>query len=294
MSRSRVAVGLAVALALSAAGTLQAQQNPIARQQPRGLGVSPTFEGWYQNPDGTYTLSFGFINRNTVERLTIPVGARNMVSPGPADQGQPTYFEPGREYGVFPITVPADFGPDDRITWTLEANGEKYSIPAGLIDHYETANLHAKASDEYPPVLVMDEGGAESRGPNGARIGPLTHRMGGPPLVLTVAAWEEHEGKEVTLRWYKYRGPGEVTFNPQEVPVVDNDLQNELSRFGPEGSVILGTTRATFSEPGDYVLYVRADHSDVRVSAAGLEQCCWTNGYVSVAVTAPGEGDGGQ
>jgi hypothetical protein len=290
MSNTRVALGLAVALAMSGAVSLQAQQNPISRQQPKGLGVSPTFEGWYQNPDGTYTLSFGYINRNTVERLTLPVGARNSVSPGPADQGQPTYFTPGRSYGVFAITVPADFTPQDRVTWTLEANGEKWSIPGGLLNAYETDNLHAVATDQYPPVLVLDEGGAQSRGPNGARIGPLTQRMG-RPLVLTVAAWEEHENKEVTLRWYKYRGPGDITFNPDEVPVVESDLQNELSRFGPEGAVVLGTTQASFSEPGDYVLYVRADHSGVRVSAAGLEQCCWTNGYVAVTVIS---GEGGQ
>jgi len=286
MRISRAAVALAVALALGVAGTLQAQQNPIARQQPRGLGVSPTFEGWYQNPDGTYTLSFGYVNRNTVEVLTVPVGARNSVSPGPVDQGQPTYFTPGREYGVFAVTVPADFGPNDRVTWTLEANGEKWAIPGGLLAAYETDNLHARGTDEYPPVLVLDQGGKESRGPNGARVQLPTHRMGGQPLEIVVAAWEEHHGKEVTVRWYKYRGPGDVTFNPQEVPIVENDIQHDVGRFGPEGVVVTGRTRVTFSQPGDYVLYARADHSGVRVAAAGLEQCCWTNGYMSVTVVA--------
>jgi hypothetical protein len=106
---------------------------------------------------------------------------------------------------------------------------------------------------------------------------------------LRVAAWEEHHNKEVTVRWYKYRGPGDVTFNPEEVPIVENDIQSDVARFGPEGMVVTGTTQASFSAPGDYVLYVRADHSDVRVSAAGLEQCCWTNGYVSVTVTEGGQ-----
>jgi hypothetical protein len=92
----------------------------LARQQPRGLGVSPVFEGRYQNPDGTYTLSFGFQNRNTEEALTIPVGTNNKVEPGPLDQGRPTYFEPRRSYGVFAVTVPANFSRDARVTWTLE------------------------------------------------------------------------------------------------------------------------------------------------------------------------------
>lgn len=273
MRTSRVAVGLAVALAMSVAGPLQAQQNPIARQQPKGLGVSPTFEGWYQNPDGTYTLSFGFVNRNTEQVLQIPVGANNSVSPGAVDQGQPTYFEPGREYGVFAVTVPADFGPEDRVTWTLEANGERWSIPGGLLAAYETANLYAAATDEKPPVLVLDNTTwIESRGPNGQRLSPIVQSLS-QPLTLDVSAWDEYGGHNVTVRWFKYRGPGDVTFDPQTVPMVNGD----------------GSTRVTFSQPGDYVLYARADHSNVRVSEAGLEQCCWTNGYVSVTVTA-GEG----
>jgi hypothetical protein len=271
MKDRRFAGALALLVSLVAASTLQAQENPKARLQPVGLGVSPAFEGWYENPDGTYTLSFGYVNRNGEEILTIPVGERNSVSPGAADQGQPTYFTPGRSYGVFTVTVPADFGRDERVWWTLEANGEKYSIPGGLFDSYETDNLHARATDRYPPVLLLEPSGEESRGPNGARIGPLSTRIG-HPLQLDVAAWDQDD-LGVTLRWYKQRGPGEVAFGEGELPIGEGDTH--------------GVTTATFNEPGEYLLYVRADHSDTRVSAAGLEQCCWTNGYVSVEVEGP-------
>jgi hypothetical protein len=208
------------------------------------------------------------MNRNTEEILTIPVGRRNFVEPDSIDQGQPTYFTPRRQYGVFTVTVPADFDPDQRVTWTLEAHGERYAIPGGFFKAYETDNLHARAIDRRPPVLVLEPGGVESRGPNGARIA-RTARVG-QPLALDIRSWDEwdDEGLEVTLRWFKQRGPGEVTFDQQQVPL-------------GEGSVE-ATTTVTFSEEGHYLLYVRADHSDVRVNAAGLEQCCWTNGYVSV------------
>jgi hypothetical protein len=272
MKTTRIAGSLFLATAFGIGGGLSAQHNPLMRQQPEGLGVSPTFEGWYQNPNGTYTLSFGFMNRNTGLALAIPVGPSNFVEPGVADQGQPTYFDPRRSYGVFTVTVPSDFGPDDRVTWTLEANGERWSIPGGLLASYETDNLHARATDRYPPVLVMEPNGVESRGPNGAHV-RRTARVG-HALELDVAAWDQDD-RPVTLRWYKYRGPGDVTFSEQESPI-------------GEGRVDVKTT-ATFDEPGDYVLYVRADHSDMRVSAAGLEQCCWTNGYVDVSVgDAPG------
>ncbi len=269
MKNPRFAGALALASALAVVAPLAAQENPRARMQPRGLGVSPTYEGWYQNPDGTYTLSFGFLNRNTEEIITIPVGPGNFVEPGEPDQGQPTYFTPRRSYGVFTVTVPADFGPDDWVTWTLEANGERYSIPGGLLHNYETANLHAPATGRYPPIVVMRAGGTETRGPNGEWIGPLSTRLGAS-LDLTVRSWDQDQ-RGVTLRWYKYRGPGDVTFSEQEIELAEGSVE--------------GTTTVSFSQPGDYVLYVRADHSDLRVSAAGIEQCCWTNGYVRVTVS---------
>jgi hypothetical protein len=263
-----IAAGALAAWVVSAGVAVEAQQNPLARQQPRGLGVSPTFEGWYPNPDGTYTLSFGYVNRNTEEVLSIPVGPDNFVSPGEVDQGQPTYFTPRRQYGVFAVRVPGDFGPEDRVIWTLQAHGERYAIPGGLLPSYQTDNLYASGTNKRPPVVVLEDEGLESRGPAGAWIGPLRARVG-EPIPLEVTSWDE-DGKLVTLRWFKYRGPGDVSFAAREVSI-------------PAGSVS-GTTTATFSQEGEYVLYVRADHSETTVSAAGLEQCCWTNGYVRVDV----------
>jgi hypothetical protein len=248
--------------------TLDAQVNPQARLQPRGLGVSPTFEGWYRNADGTYTLSFGFFNLNTEEILTIPVGENNSVSPGEVDQGQPTHFPPRRSYGVFTVRVPADFGGDDRVTWTLQAHGQRYAIPGGIIDSYETANLYAPAIDMYPPIVVMSEGGPETQGPAGQWIEKATRV--GEPLELRVRAWDQLENP-VTLRWYKYRGPGDVTFEEDAIRI--------------QGASAEAVTTASFTEPGTYVLYARADHTRRSVSAAGLEQCCWTNGYVTVTVS---------
>ena len=259
--------GIAAALLLGVAPPADAQYDPRARLQPEGLGVSPTFEGWYRNADGTYTLSFGYFNRNTRETVTIPVGENNFVSPGEMDRGQPTRFTPRRGYGIFTVTVPADFGPEDRVTWTLERNGERYAIPGGLLDSYETANLHAPAIGMYPPWLVMREGAEPTEGPNGPWI-EATARVGEP---LDLTAWaRDRDAHPVTVRFYKQRGAGDVVFAVDEIDVE-----------GPDG---VARTTATFSEPGEYVVYVRADHTERSVREAGLEQCCWSNGYVSVTV----------
>ena len=46
-------------------------------QYARGQTVAPTFEGWEHNPDGTYNLVFGYLNRNYEEEVDIPLGAEN-------------------------------------------------------------------------------------------------------------------------------------------------------------------------------------------------------------------------
>jgi hypothetical protein len=68
-------------------------QLPLAPVKSSGQTVTPAFEGWYKNPDGTYSISFGYYNRNSEETLEIPVGPDNFVSPGNQNQGQPTHFE---------------------------------------------------------------------------------------------------------------------------------------------------------------------------------------------------------
>src|SRR5437773_12207289 len=69
--------------------------------QKAGSDVVPIFEGCYKNPDGSLSLSFGYLNRNYEEEVDIPVGPANRIEPGPEDQGQPTHFYPRRQRGVF-------------------------------------------------------------------------------------------------------------------------------------------------------------------------------------------------
>ena len=64
-------------------------QLPFTTQKSSGQSVTPAYEGWYRNADGTFTLSFGYFNRNTTEIIEVPIGAQNFVSPGAQNQGQP-------------------------------------------------------------------------------------------------------------------------------------------------------------------------------------------------------------
>src|SRR5262245_37085061 len=126
LSRSCV-LAMRLAAALLAAVSLYAEQERLPHDTDQS--VTPASEGWYRNPDGTFSLSFGYLNRNLKEDLDIPVGPHNSFSPGPMDRGQPTHFVSrtrgdlrrqfgSRAVGVFSVVVPKDFGPA-KLTWTL-------------------------------------------------------------------------------------------------------------------------------------------------------------------------------
>lgn len=263
-----IVVGLGLGLLVGSVATLAAQAvPPLMPVRASGQGVSPVFEGWYRNPDGSYNLSFGYLNRNAEEIVEIPQGAQNRIEGGEPVQGLPTRFLPRRHYGVVVVRVPASFAPEDEVTWTIDFRGQTYAIPGHILPSYMIDALGSPASDERPVLLRV--GAAEVKGPHGTVVGPLRARVG-QPLEISATAELEEGHHPITFRFYKYSGPGEVALSAAEVPLEGN------------GSA---ATHATFSAPGDYVVYVRANTGDPRsYISAGQEQCCWSNAYVRVTV----------
>jgi hypothetical protein len=276
-----VRVGLLAALGLCFTNLAHpAAQFPLSPTSRTGRTVTPAFEGWYQNHDGTFSLSFGYFNRNSEEVLDIPIGLDNFIGPGNQNQGQPTHFDTGRHWGVFAVKVPASFG-DKTITWTLRLRGETYEIPGHLRANWQIDALEGEAgSGNTPPVLKFDAAGPEGSGPGGIATGPLTASVGKP---LTLTVWAKDDGRSagsvasggrdavpVTLTWFTHQGPAAVKFVPAtaRVPTAGGSA----------------TTTAMFAEPGAYVLRVRANDAS-GVSGAGHAQCCWTNGFVNVNVS---------
>ena len=91
-----------------------------------GEAVYPAFEGFGPLKDGTNALLLGYFNRNK-EAVDVPIGPDNRIEPGGPDFGQPTHFLSGRQWGMFAITVPKDFG-TKKLTWTLTANGHTSAV----------------------------------------------------------------------------------------------------------------------------------------------------------------------
>jgi hypothetical protein len=279
--RACLLAGLGLA-ALAAAARPTPAQLPLSVPRSSGQTITPAFEGWYRNPDGTFSISFGYYNRNAEEAISIPIGAANHVEPGPADQGQPTEFQPGRHWGVFAVRVSADFG-SKEIAWTIAVRGTTYAIPGHLRANWQIDALEGEAgSGNTPPAIKFEAGGSEGSGPLGITAGPIA-AVAGTPVALNV--WARDDGKPsggvgsagrggvpVTLTWFPHQSPAgsdRVTFDPASARVNVGGGQ--------------ATTQATFPSPGSYVVRVRATDAS-GLAGAGHAQCCWTNGFVRVMV----------
>ncbi|MCH7825166.1 MAG: hypothetical protein IH849_10225 [Acidobacteria bacterium] len=263
------------------------QRLPLAPRSPSGEPVAPFFEGWYANPDGTYTFSFGYFNLNMEETLEIPLGPDNFIEPGEFDGKQPTHFtvDPRRDRGIFTVIVPASYADgQQRVVWTIRGNGVTYSVPARVGVEALQLDYGPRAMGSVPPLVRLEPGGMEGQHPTGVRLTEPRVATVGSPLTLTVWAAEVSErsaddivnrdGVALRLLWFKHQGPpGAVVFEEREIVLEEGTGE--------------ATTTATFAEPGDYVLRVRVDNWAANDSSAG-DQCCWTNGYVPVTVVPKG------
>src|SRR4051794_25333108 len=120
------------------AGTmcLGAQQLPSEPRRQFGAGITGAIEGWFDNPDGSRSFLVGYLNRNTSQVLDVPIGPNNRIEPGGPDLGQPTHFLSGRRHGMFVVPVPKGFTAEQRLIWTIAANGQTSSIPLRLHPDY--------------------------------------------------------------------------------------------------------------------------------------------------------------
>jgi len=268
-----------------------------------GLPVIPLFEGWYANPDGTYTFEFGYWNRNGEEHFVIPIGADNSIEPAEYGGGQPTVFNPsnargynhGESTGNFTITVPKEFAEGGgQVVWTIRSHGSVNAVPAEVVSNYGLS-LGPQARGSLPPALALEEGGPELWGSfsadgdprqsytrrelgggtaRGSYARPVVRTASvGAPLTLSVRVADRFEainGRErVTpgVMWFTHQGPAPAELSSAEV--------------GEDGRA---AATATFPVPGRYLLLVRADNFRGTGDSSTGDHCCWTNGYVEVNV----------
>jgi hypothetical protein len=267
-----------------AQGITQAYKEP---PHESGQAITAAFEGWYPNADGSKTILVGYYNRNLKEVIDIPVGPNNHVDPGGPDRGQPTHFLTGRQWGVFSILVPKDFGEDQKITWTIVSNGKTTAVPVHVNPLYVISPFK-DATSNTPPFIGFEDAGPFLQGPP-RTIAKILTTGAQDPLALTVFVADDANIPPsfaafakmlptVTVTWSKFRGPGDVTFTNVKPKVEKTEFQP------PPPATYTGKAAmtATFSEPGDYILEVTAN--DLSGIGGGGFQCCWTTAQVKVTV----------
>ncbi len=259
-----------------------------------GRHIEPAFEGWRPNSDGTFNFMFGYMNENWQEQPYLPIGENNYFSPGEADRGQPTYFQPRRNRFTFEVTVPADWG-DRELVWTLNVNGIERKSYATLKQDYlvdnmviasETGSLGAGTSSpesrsNLPPVITLlgdsvrvaqvgksidlktniwDDGLPNRRRETTYTSDELQRRMLRPPFRVTVG-----KVNGLFLSWNLYRGDANVVIDPPLPKSWEDTRTSANSPWGPlwlppevpeDGNY---NVTVTFDKPGSYVLWGRAD-----------------------------------
>ena len=305
--RAGTLVALIGVALVSAAVSAQERQLPLRPSAPEDRPVVPFMEGWYDNGDGSVTISFGYFNLNQDSIIEIPLGEGNRIEPERFDGMQPTVFFPGRNHGAFGVTVPADVR-DQDMWWTLtNGNGEPARVPGRSNAEAYQLDRNPRPHGSLPPLIWFEDEERAATDPSGVVAeGTLTARVGEPvtleahvrdPSERDLDDPRIREGVPVHAVWLRHQGPGEVGYTrhestPEEqtgegssglgvqmVPLPPGP--NHITLPDAEGAV---RVNATFAEPGDYVMRIRADNFGAPDSNP-LDQCCWSNGYVRVRVT---------
>lgn len=260
-----------------------------------GQDIQPIFEGWSRNPDGSFAMHFGYLNRNFVEELPIPIGADNSIEPGGPDRGQPTFFYTRINRNLFTVTVPNDWG-SKELVWTVTVRGKSQKAIAWLQPEWEIdpaggASAGGRTAEEpvrntpptitigaVPPITLPDtltlsadasDDGLPKPGPRtrkpavGQETPPILQGSTDAPVNVPDLPADARGGRSnerpqgLTVSWTVWRGPARVTFDPRVAPVKDGNA----------------VVTATFTTPGTYVLRARANDGLLSV-------------YQSVTVTA--------
>ena len=270
---------------------LSAQQVGAQRlSYTSGQNVSPGYEGWETDEDGSRYFLFGYMNRNWEEEPHVPVGPDNSIQPGGPDRGQPTHFLPRRNRFVFRVPVPDGFDVNDELVWTLTVNGVTEQAFATLrtdyfVDNMVRASEHgAIGAGTTNPAIRANIGptlGVESETNRTVRVGE--------PLALTAVAEDDgvpesprrrrllrdpsqsvrwrpsyrgtvNEETGLRVSWFVYRGESGVTFDPPQIKVWEDTRTGAYSPWGPrfimpeQPADGRWDTLVTFDRPGTYVL----------------------------------------
>ena len=209
--------------------------------------VYPSFEGHTPNPDGSFSLVFGYYSGNNVP-VEVAVGEANGFGPGPVDRGQTTTFLPGHQRGHCVIVVGPDF--QGNLQWTVDFAGQRTTTtesggldPIYLLEAANPVQRSIRSIDveaaprgiclNRPPTVFM--GFRRSSADLEATVGQATQL---PAIVVDEGL---PQGGELSSLWTVVGDPAGVVFEDSTDP----------------------QTKVVFSNPGTYELRLSATDSEL-------------------------------
>jgi hypothetical protein len=192
---------------------------PLVRPTPaqQGQPIYPAYDGFLQNPDGSYTIAFAYFSHNA-DVVTIPPGPNNAFAPDPHDRQQPTTFKPGHWRFQCVMVVGADF--DGKMVWNLSYAGTTTGTSQKMMQ--SNWNLVEGAEDlKMLDYAKAPRGVCLNRPPVVRVLGAVT-RNGIATLSATVAEQTSlfgsvndeglPRGKALTASWTQISGPAPARF----------------------------------------------------------------------------------
>ncbi len=259
MTVSRVAVALLLCsvlggpVVLAGPTALEAQVTgpgpdgrwPLQPRSPGNRHLAPFMEGWYANEDGTFSISFGYLNANS-DTIIIPLGPDNFIEPAQFDGMQPTIFVPGHQRGLFTAELPADME-DTDVVWTIrKPNGDVSSVPGRVSSHAYQLDWMARPHGSMHPLVSFDSQTGEGRGPPGLLAERTVTASVGSPVTLSVNArdpserdaddYRFREPTPVNVTWFQLQGPGRVEFTRHESNPLPDSTEGRGGRGGGGGA----------------------------------------------------------
>jgi hypothetical protein len=142
-----------------------------------------------------------------------------------------------------------------------------------------------RARGSLSPAIRFARNGPESIDRQGIMADRVTASVGSP---VTFSAMVQDRGERlgydvdsllfpVGTEWILHQGPAVVHFESKMTQVEPIGDEGDGDGWG------LATTRATFSEPGEYVIRLRVDNFQAPDSKFD-NQCCWSNAFIPVTV----------
>ncbi len=208
---------------------------PLQPRSPGNRHLAPFMEGWYANEDGTFSISFGYLNANS-DTMWIPLGPDNFIEPAQFDGMQPTIFVPGHPRGLFTVNLPAAMK-DTDVWWTLrKANGEVTRVPGRIGAVAYQLDWFPRPHGSMHPLVSFDSQTGEGRGPPGLVAERTVTASVGSPVTISVDArdpsqrdtddYRFRDPTAVNVTWSMLQGPGPVEFtrhesNPLPEPAAD-------------------------------------------------------------------------